>query len=198
MLLPKYPPQFALSDRQFDRGQFIPSNRDTYWRIQSGFVRTLTWDADGTLTTLGIWGAGDVISHNFSAISPYEMECMSAVKAVLISPGIELTQILLAHCRCTEELLSITHTRQIGNRLVRLLQWLGNRFGQPTIEGALQITLRITHQQLAEILGTTRVTVTRLLGVLQKENVVKRLPKYQFLLTKDADTIEKVMCQNFN
>jgi CRP-like cAMP-binding protein len=202
MLLSSYPPQaplqFAPKDLRFERGQFIPSNGNAYWLIQEGFIRTLTWDIDGTVTTLGIWGAGDVISHNFSAISPYEIECMSPVRAMLVSPDRNLTQILLSHCRCTEELLSITHTRQISNRLIKLLQWLGNRFGQPTIEGALRITLRITHQQLAEILGTTRVTVTRLLGVLQKENVVKRLPKYQFLLTKDTDAIAKVMSQNFN
>ena len=116
------------------------------------------------------------------------MRLHSSIQIFFVDPKTVVTQILLSHCRCTEELLSITHTRQISNRLIKLLQWLGNRFGQPTIEGALRITLRITHQQLAEILGTTRVTVTRLLGVLQKENVVKRLPKYEFLLTKDQSS----------
>jgi CRP-like cAMP-binding protein len=175
-----------LNDIWFERSQIIPPASGTYWLIRAGFVRTLTWDVDGNIVILGLWGTGDIISYDFSAISPYQIECLSPVKVLQVSAPSNLTQILLSHYRCTEALLNITHTRQISSRLLKLLQWLGNRFGQVTTDGAVQITLRMTHQQLAEILGTTRVTVTRLLGLLQKENIVVRLPKYQFLLAPDV------------
>ena len=33
------------------------------WRIEAGMVRATTWLCDGSLTTLGFWGAGDTISN---------------------------------------------------------------------------------------------------------------------------------------
>jgi CRP-like cAMP-binding protein len=182
-------PLMGFKDTRFERNCVISPVNQAYWLIREGFVRTVTWDMDGNIVILGIWGSGDVISYDLSAISPYQIECLSSVKLLRIDAPSNLAQVLLAHYRCTEELLNITHTRQISRRLLKLLQWLGDRFGHVTTEGRIQITLRLTHQQLAEILGTTRVTVTRLLGLLQKENVVVRLPKYQFLLAQNVSSI---------
>jgi CRP-like cAMP-binding protein len=181
----------------FERKQTIPCITKAYWLIQEGFVRAVTWDLEGNLTTLGMWGAGDIVSYEFSEISPYQIECLSPVKALRTPVPENLVKIILSHYRCTEALLAITHTNPIAIRLLKLLQWLGDRFGNLTGEGACKITLRMTHQQLAEVLGTTRVTVTRLLGLLQKENLVKQLPKCQFLLTQDFVAIAQSSIADF-
>ena len=41
-------------------------------------------------------------------------------------------------------------------------------YGQPCEQG-LRLNLRLTHQDLASALATTRVTVTRILGSLREE-----------------------------
>ena len=63
---------------------------------------------------------------------------------------------------------------------------LAQDYGQ-ACETGLRLNLRLTHQELASALSTTRVTVTRVLGVLREEGwlqidgqrhlVISHLPK---------------------
>jgi CRP-like cAMP-binding protein len=65
--------------------------------------------------------------------------------------------------------------------MIRLLFWLSRRFGEDKAQGQL-IDLRLTHQDLAEFLGTTRVTVTRTLGQLEEQGLTQRLPLGRIIL----------------
>jgi len=49
-----------------------------------------------------------------------------------------------------------------------LLLLLKQEIGQPVDQGT-RLTVRLTHQHLANAISTTRVTVTRLMGKLQQE-----------------------------
>jgi CRP-like cAMP-binding protein len=49
---------------------------------------------------------------------------------------------------------------------------LGQEVGQPVPNGT-RLNVRLTHQQLASTIGTTRVTVTRLLSQLQEAGLLK-------------------------
>jgi CRP-like cAMP-binding protein len=53
------------------------------------------------------------------------------------------------------------------------LAWLGDKFGRQVKQGKL-IELPLTHQELADIMGTTRVTVTRLINQLEQEGIISR------------------------
>jgi hypothetical protein len=48
---------------------------------------------------------------------------------------------------------------------------LAEQFGQPTARG-LQLGIRLSHQELAGVIGATRESVTLLLGELQHEGLV--------------------------
>jgi len=48
------------------------------------------------------------------------------------------------------------------------LELLANDYGQPCEQG-LCLQIKLTHQDLASALSTTRVTVTRILGALRDE-----------------------------
>ena len=48
------------------------------------------------------------------------------------------------------------------------LELLAKDFGEPC-EAGLRLNLRLTHQEIASALSTTRVTVTRVLGQLRDE-----------------------------
>nr|WP_242041824.1 helix-turn-helix domain-containing protein [Alkalinema sp. FACHB-956] len=70
-------------------------------------------------------------------------------------------------------------------RLVRLLVWLSDRFGEESSLGAV-INFRLTHQDIADLLGTTRVTVTRLLNQLEKQGTIER-PSIRKIILKEID-----------
>ncbi|NES68072.1 MAG: Crp/Fnr family transcriptional regulator [Okeania sp. SIO2D1] len=78
---------------------------------------------------------------------------------------------MLSHIQKTQELLRIIHSRKIKLRLLRLLKWLTDRFGNQLPEGKI-LDMRLTHQELAEIIGTSRVTITRLLNQFEKEQKI--------------------------
>ena len=64
------------------------------------------------------------------------------------------------------ELLAIQRIRSADARLIRLLQWIARSFSQVNSHGCrLSLTeLNLTHRQLAELCGLTRVTVTKKLS----------------------------------
>jgi CRP-like cAMP-binding protein len=68
----------------------------------------------------------------------------------------------------TESLLAIAGHRRVDDRLRQLLELLRQEVGQVTNEG-VRLNVRLTHQQIAGLIGTTRVTVTRLLKEFRDE-----------------------------
>ncbi|RMF21191.1 MAG: global nitrogen regulator NtcA [Cyanobacteria bacterium J083] len=71
----------------------------------------------------------------------------------------------------TEMMIETLAHRDMGSRLVSFLLILCRDFGVPTSSG-IQINLKLSHQAIAEAIGSTRVTVTRLLGDLRQENMI--------------------------
>ncbi|NJL98751.1 MAG: global nitrogen regulator NtcA [Synechococcaceae cyanobacterium SM2_3_2] len=68
----------------------------------------------------------------------------------------------------TEMMIETLAHRDMGSRLVSFLLILCRDFGVPSPDG-VTIDLRLSHQAIAEAIGSTRVTITRLLGDLRKE-----------------------------
>lgn len=71
----------------------------------------------------------------------------------------------------TEMMIETLAHRDMGSRLVSFLLILCRDFGVPTNEG-IRIDLKLSHQAIAEAIGSTRVTVTRLLGELREEEMI--------------------------
>jgi CRP-like cAMP-binding protein len=168
--------------RTFKRRDFLPLSRTLLWQIETGVVRTLTCNEDGTVIPLGVWGPGDIVGQPLVHTNPCQIECLVDVHAhslgfVQIK---NLDQVMLSHIYRTQELLQM-RTGQVSHRLWQLLQWLAHYFGKEMEQGRL-IELRLTHQDMAEIIDTTRVTVTRLLRQFEQEGVISRLGTQGLLL----------------
>jgi CRP-like cAMP-binding protein len=166
-----------LKRSKFARRSLLPLGQDYLWRIETGVVRTLTWLADGTNVTLGLWGSGDVVSRALSKAEPYQIECLTPVEATLLplDRWNTVNEALIHHIQQFQEFLEILHCRSVEASLLRLLFWLAKKFGHQVEQGQL-IELRLTHQEIAETIGTTRVTVTRLLNDFEKQGFIERLP----------------------
>jgi global nitrogen regulator NtcA len=71
----------------------------------------------------------------------------------------------------TEMMIETLAHRDMGSRLVSFLLILCRDFGSPTNNG-ITIDLKLSHQAIAEAIGSTRVTVTRLLGDLREQEMI--------------------------
>jgi global nitrogen regulator NtcA len=71
----------------------------------------------------------------------------------------------------TEMMIETLAHRDMGSRLVSFLLILCRDFGVPGQDG-VTIDLKLSHQAIAEAIGSTRVTVTRLLGDLRDQSMI--------------------------
>jgi len=71
----------------------------------------------------------------------------------------------------TEMMIETLAHRDMGSRLVSFLLILCRDFGLPNADG-ITIDLKLSHQAIAEAIGSTRVTVTRLLGEMRQEQII--------------------------
>jgi CRP-like cAMP-binding protein len=156
----------------FGRGELLPLRSELLWRIETGLVRTATWDDCGEMITLGVWGPGDWVGQPISRVPRYQIECLTLVQVTNFSlANCDLQESLLLHTCRLEEFLAIVQNRRISARLWCLLQWLAHRFGSEVDQGWL-FSHRLTHQTLAEIIGTSRVTISRLIKQLEQEQKI--------------------------
>lgn len=180
----------ARPTKLFGRRSNIPVNSEYLWRIESGYVRTLTWSDLGKVTALGLWGPGDVVGRSLSCMTPLSVECLCQVQA---------TQ-LPYHTECTErELYDRLHQHEFmqfmmvdsstEGRLLKFFYWLAQRYGQ-LHNGRAQLPVKLTHQDLAEFVGSTRVTVTRLLGQLERKGVIQWGDRRRMVVQSDVNFLQ--------
>jgi CRP-like cAMP-binding protein len=87
-----------------------------------------------------------------------------------------------------EILITLLNKNQIEERLLRFLAFLAREFGKESPEG-IRVDIRLTHQQIANIVGTTRTTVTRLLGGLKKASFLRKGKSKYLCINRDLLTL---------
>ncbi len=161
----------------FRGGEEIPLGPGDIWVVCRGVVLLTTLHDSGDEALVGLVGPAMPFGLPLTWVNPYQAKALGpvdlmglSVKEVENSPA--LTQGLFQHLtrrlRQTEAILALAGCRRVEDRLRQLLLLLKAEFGQP-IPGGTRLNIRLTHQHLANTLGTTRVTITRLLGQLRDE-----------------------------
>lgn len=161
----------------FRSGQAIPMKPQEIWVVCRGVVQLNTLYPNGDEAMLGLVCPSMPFGLPLSLIYPYQAIALSDVDLM----GLTLTEIqqssvlsqqifqhLTRRLRQSEAMLAMAGHRRVEDRLRQLLLLLQMEIGQPTVEGT-RLSIRLTHQHLASAIGTTRVTVTRLLGKLKDE-----------------------------
>lgn len=177
-------PTLPLTRRNFSLGDRLPPTPNILWRIGHSAVRTLTWNEQAIAVTLGYWGVGDVVGHELSRVKPYQIECTTSVEVSLLPAELwfQALDALILHIKSREEFLSIAHNNPLRQRLWYFLAFLDQKFGCDIEQGRL-IDLMLTHQEIAEAVNATRVTVTRLLQQFEAEGLLLRHSK-RLILTR--------------
>ncbi len=86
--------------------------------------------------------------------------------------GLLLLQGLSSRILQTETMIETLTHRDMSSRLVSFLLVLCRDFGMPGTRG-ITIDLKLSHQAIAEAIGSTRVTITRLLRDLRNDGLVE-------------------------
>ncbi|CAN5630247.1 Crp/Fnr family transcriptional regulator [soil metagenome] len=161
----------------FTAGRNIPLQRQYLYIICRGIVQLHTIHADGGETLVGLCGQSMAFGRALSSADPYWATALTdadilplAVSEVEASPALSaaLYPQIVRRLQQAEAWLSISGKRLVADRLQCLLIQLAQDFGHVEPSG-VRIKLRLTHHQLATIIGTTRVTVTRLLRDFRNE-----------------------------
>ena len=157
-------------------GDVLPESLS--WKILDGYIRTSVLEEDGESIILGVWGPGDWVTAAYSALKPIEIQCISPVVVEEFQPDSEDVQNLLRQqIQNLEEIFQFNRIRSADLRLLRLLTWIGRRFGQVNSRG-YRLSLKemnLTHKSLADLCGLTRVTVTKVLNRYKVEGVLQQI-----------------------
>lgn len=161
----------------YKSGQTIRMLPDEVWVVCRGVVQLGTLYDSGDEAMLGLACPSMPFGLPLSFIRPYQASALTDVDLMRLTLAeVEqspmLAQGIFRHLtrrlQQTEAVLAMVGYRRVEDRLRHFLLLLKQEIGQPN-SGGTRLSIRLTHQQLANAIGTTRVTVTRLLSQLQEE-----------------------------
>jgi PAS domain S-box-containing protein len=162
------------------KGDTIPLKPQTIWQVCQGIVKLSTICENGEEVVVGLAGPAMVFGPDLTSLNTYQATALGEVQLVCfsltdIAASPSLIQSLLPQIqrrlRQTEAILAISGQRRVKDRFCELLQLLKQEIGQPVAQG-IRLSVRLTHQDLADACSTTRVTITRLLGKLQQQGKI--------------------------
>ncbi len=165
----------------YPKGKEIPLFKQDILLVQQGIVYISTFDDEGNSMLLALASSSMPFGLPLTFVDPYIATALTNVSllrftASEIDQYFDLNRLILRgldqRLQQSEAIQSVLGTRHIQERLYRFLLLLSREIGEPVADG-MRITARLTHQQLASTIGTTRVTVTRILGKLQGNGKIK-------------------------
>lgn len=87
--------------------------------------------------------------------------------------AISLLQLLAKRLKMTQRQLQDLALRDVYTRVAQLLLELAEGEGVKLPCGAVQLTLRLTREELAQMAATSRETLTRMLSELRQQGIIK-------------------------
>lgn len=197
--------------RAFDRGSliYLPSDQnDAVMLLASGRVKIYHITPDGKQALLALIDPGELFGELavFAEGTREEFAETMEKSSVLLIPRAVIQDLMEQHSTVAlgvtrlmglrrqriERRLKSLLFRSNRERLVHLLLELVGKYGRKVPEG-VHLGIRLSHQELANIIGSTRETVTVVLGELQAEgNLLIR--RRQIVLTgleRLADSVDE-------
>jgi CRP-like cAMP-binding protein len=153
------------------RKQQIEVQPGILYQIKQGSARTLGVDPWGQIITLGFWSTSDVLGQSFTSETTYTIESLTHLEIEILSDQQGKEAALLFQAQQLEALLVILNQRFVRQRLYLLLQYLDRKFGC-WVEAGRLINLPLSHRLIAETIGTTRSTVSRLCCDLTQQGIL--------------------------
>lgn len=168
---------------------YLPNDSaDAVFLVAEGVVKVSRLSPDGKESILTFIDEGEV----FGELALIDLGCREElVEAVSCTTVVMIPAEIVQRVVAQRSDLALAVTKLVGlrrqrierrlknllfqscrERLIHLLLDLEEQFGHETAEG-VQLRLRLSHQDMANLIGTTRETVTGILGDLRNEKLVQ-------------------------
>jgi CRP/FNR family transcriptional regulator len=146
--------------------------------IEKGRVRISRTSAEGKTVLLALLGPGDLIGEaawdkgNHDSLAEtleetklYEIGKVAFEDLVRSNPefALRLLQVISIRLKQAQARIEDLVFRQVPSRIARLLLSLAETHGKVTPKG-IRVEFRLTHQDIADLVGSSRVTVTQVLN----------------------------------
>jgi len=161
---------------------------DRIFLIESGWVKIYRLSPDGRRVTVGsirspgemmglaetLWGgertcfAGAINNVSMVIIRKNKFEEVLSRHPIL---GLKVAKLLGARMREAEAIIHEMVCWQAPGRLALMLLKMGERCGEESKSG-IMLNLQLTHEELANMVGTSRQTVTSLLNTFKTEKSI--------------------------
>jgi len=194
----------AVEIREIPRRQviYLPGDPgDSVYFINGGRVKCSKVTRDGKELTLAYRGAGQMFGELAVVDGSPREEMAEAMKNAIIT---EVPRELFRDLLLTDAALSFNFAcvvserrkqletklehlvfRDVQAKLAALLLELGEEYGVETEEG-LQIGLKITHQEMANLIGSTRETISLTLAQFKKKGLLNMDGRTVVLMDQDG------------
>jgi CRP/FNR family transcriptional regulator, cyclic AMP receptor protein len=165
------------------------SDKESVYIVQDGLVKAFKTDADGHEQIVNFLGPGSMFPHTgFFVLSPYPATTEAVVDTrVLAMPlrsfehlltstpsvAIKVMRVLSQTILELQGKLQELTGQDVQVRLQSFLAAMAGKQGRAMADGSIKLSLPVTHQELANTIGTTRESVTRLLAQLRKEGLIQ-------------------------
>lgn len=197
-----------LAERRYRKGSvvfFEGDPGDALFIVSQGAVKIYRVAEDGREKTLAILRDGDI----FGEMALLDEEPRSAIAECLEpttlyalhrkeflaflannpSMAIHIIKVLCGRLRRANAQVMDVVFRDVKSRIVRTLLDLSQRHGIPCRAG-VRIDLKLTHQELASLVGTARETVTRILAEFQDTGFLTVDGRH--LVIRDREALESL------
>lgn len=181
----------ASADRTYFPGDAIYREGeygDALYILTSGVVKLFSPYSGTKEATLRLLRPWDIFGHLAFAGETVQLAYAEAVteskitkvpkvfieRAVRQDPQVALKVMTLLELRLVqyEELVKCLLPRETEVRIANLLPILSRKFGEDAAGGPVTIDLRLTHQDLAAMVASTRESVTKVLNELRNRDVI--------------------------
>ena len=181
------------------------------YMVMKGRVRLRDRDRDGRDVVVAF--AADSEIFGYEVMSEYPRRILSAVAAeaceVLSVDGARLKGLMERHVSLQRNLTrymgaSILHQAEqlkmmafldVPTRLAGTILWFADRYGQAR-DGAIEVPYWFTHQEMADLIGSTRETVTTVLAQFKRDGLIVSRNHHFIILDRGALT-RKIGLPNF-
>lgn len=197
------------SEAYYEEGEVIygPCQQDTAaYYVRSGRVKLYHLDESGKRLTLAVLGPGALFGEmalvgeehrNSSAEALEDTVCWVIERERLRTRArqdsgllIGLLQLFLWRMAEVQERLKEMVFKDLETRLARTLLYLIRRHGRRRRGNRWEIAFRVTHQEIADLVGGTRENVTMLLNRFEAEGLLEK-QRYHIEIIDLPGLIEK-------
>ncbi|PJC47089.1 MAG: hypothetical protein CO035_07505 [Candidatus Omnitrophica bacterium CG_4_9_14_0_2_um_filter_42_8] len=169
------------------------SEDDIMYVLKKGTVRVFKLSPDGKMITLDILKDGDIFGAmsaikggtagayaetlEDSYICAIRQKDLSGIIKEMPKLAVSLIEKINKKLKEAEDRIADLMFRDVPGRIASILLKLADQFGKNSGKG-VEISIKLTHQELADMVGASRETVTIVLNEFKEDKVVSVSEKY--------------------